>query len=185
MIRDRDGRESDGSIYARASRADAAGLQADANAALALRKRITTVVRGLVRGDAMIDDVVQELWLWTWRHGVTEPTYIELKHHAWDVLRRERRHEHEELSAARDVAAPRAPDNARCDQLQDVLEQGQGQGSLTRFQEMVLLRRYWFGDNVQEIAIRTGRDTEEVTAAEQTALAMIAQELHRRLCDGQ
>jgi len=149
--------------------------------ALELRKRIAVAVRSCVRGD--VDDVVQELWLWAWRRGKSAETvsYIELKHRAWDVLRAVRKHEHEDIAQAREAEAAEGGLDARCEQLHDVLEQG----TLSTFQETVLLRRYWFGDSVQDTATRTGRRVEEVVDAEQTALATIAQELYRRACDEQ
>ena len=153
--------------------------------ALALYKRITTVVRSLVRGDAMIDDVVQELWLWAWRRGVeaTTLTYVELKHRAWDVLRRERRHEHEDLTAARDVAVAEGPETSEdAQRLCEVLD---GEIDLSILEQTVLIRRYWFGDSIKSTAERIGQSPEVVALAEARALARIAQELYRKACDEQ
>jgi len=147
----------------------------------ALRTRIAQCVRSCVRGE-LAEDVIQELWLWAWAVGRTPETlsFVELKHRAWDMLRRERRHEHEGLDAVGDAEA-KAEDEAAAvaASLHDVLDEAE----LTEPEKYVLVRRYWFGDGLQDIAMKTGMTRDVLAALEQKALATVGCALNRSMQD--
>jgi len=157
----------------------------DTAAVSALRTRIAKVVRSCVRGE-LAEDATQELWLWAWFSGrsAEELTFVELKHRAWDVLRRERRHKHEGLDVVGDRAASDSesedePAVARASTLHDVLDEAE----LTEPQKYVLVRRYWFGDGVGDVATRTGTTREAVAELERQALATVGCALNRSMQD--
>ena len=144
-----------------------------------LRVKTLKAARACVRGP-LVEDVAQELWVTAWqrlRDGLPEMSFVEMKHRAWDVLRRERRHEHEGEEAAAGVVAP--SENVLYAKSYDVLEEVK----LTVQEAMVLVRRYWFGDTVRALAERVGLDVAVVRGLEVEALKKIAGELDRRLRD--
>jgi RNA polymerase sigma factor (sigma-70 family) len=145
-----------------------------------LKTTTARAARACVRG-SLAEDVAQELWLVAWqrlRDGLPEMSFVEMKHRAWDMLRRERRHEHESEEKARGVAAAEVSSSSvtgLCDVLEAI--------ELTAAEQLVLIRRYWFGDHAKAIAERSGTTAEDVTATEHQALKKIAGELDRRLRD--
>lgn len=150
--------------------------------AFSLRTRIAKVVKSCVRGE-LVEDVIQELWFWAWqtKRPVDTLTFVELKHRAWDILRRERRHEHEGLDVVgeRAVVEPETAVTASASTLHDVLDEAE----LTEREKYVLVRRYWFGDGVADVATKTGLMREDVTRLEKQALATVGCALNRSMQD--
>lgn len=154
----------------------------DAAAVSALRTRIAKVVQACVRGE-LAEDVIQELWLWAWetKRSVDTLTFVELKHRIWDILRCERRHEHEGLDVVKErtVAVGDEAAEGRASTLHDVLDEA----GLTEQQKYVLVRRYWFGDGVRDVATKTRLTREAVAELEQTALVTVGCALNRSMQD--
>lgn len=135
--------------------------------------RLQRVVRSLVRG-ALADDAVQEVWVRCTEKGLGPDTaFVVLKHMTIDVLRREHRHEGEELDGRTE---PPVPEHGYTEVAQSVHE-ALDRAELSAWETTVVIRRYWWGETPLQIAMLTGASVDGVNETLTRALAKVGRVL--------